>query len=166
LSEPRRLLVVDANVLIDYVGSDISILRLAAEFVGPIHVTGPVLKEVEQLGEADCDRLGIHLVEASTNQLLEAGAGRGRLSFSDRLCLILARDRSWTCVTNDRALRRACTDLSVPVLWGLELMLELVSLRRLTVEAALDVAMAIHRSNPRHITAEILERFERKASQR
>lgn len=160
MSEPRRLLVVDANVLIDYVGSDRSILGLAAEFIGPIHVPRPVLEEVEQLDEADCARLGIRLAEASTAQLLEAGAGRGRLSFSDRLCLVLARDRSWTCVTNDRALRRACADLSVPVLWGLELMLELVSLRGLTAGAALDVAMAIHRSNPRHITAEILERFE------
>jgi len=165
LSEPRRLLVVDANVLIDYVGSDLSILRLAAEFVGPIHVPRPVLEEVEHLDEADCARLGIRLAEASVDQFLEAGAGRGRLSFSDRLCLVLARDRSWTCVTNDRALRRACADISVPVLWGLELMLELVSLRRLTVEAALDVAMAIHRSNPRHITSEILERFGRKVRQ-
>lgn len=165
MSESRRLLVVDANVLIDYASSDLSILGLAGEFVGTIHVPRPLLEEVEQLDEADCARLGIRLAEASVEQLLEAGAGHGRLSFSDRLCLILARDRSWTCVTNDRALRRACTDISVPVLWGLELMLELVSLRHLTIQGALDVATAIHRSNPRHITAEILERFERKVSQ-
>lgn len=165
MSKPRRLLVVDANVLIDYASSDLSILGLAGEFVGTIHVPRPVLEEVEQLGETDCARLGIRLVEASVEQLLEAGAGQGRLSFSDRLCLVLARDRSWICVTNDRALRRACTDLSIPVLWGLELMLELVSLRRLTVKAALDIAVAIHRSNPRHITAEILDRFERKVSE-
>lgn len=165
MSKPRRLLVVDANVLIDYVSSDLSILRLVAELVGPIYVPRPVLEEVEGLDEAGCADLGIRLAEASTAQLLEAGAGRGRLSFSDRLCLVLARDRSWTCVTNDRALRRACADISIPVLWGLELMLELVSLRRLTAEAALDVATAIHRGNPRHITPEILEKFERKVSQ-
>ena len=165
MSELRRLLVVDANVLIDYASSDLSVLRRVCEFVGTIHVPRPVLEEVAQLGEADCARLGIHLVEASVEQLLEAGAGHGRLSFSDRLCLVLARDRNWTCVTNDRALRRACTDISVSVLWGLELMLELVSLQRLTAEAALDIAAAIHRSNPRHITVEILERFERKVSE-
>lgn len=158
-------MVVDANVLIDYVGSNLSILGLVAELVGPIYVPRPILEEVGGLDEAGCARLGIRLAEASTDQLLEAGAGRGRLSFSDRLCLILARDRSWTCVTNDRALRKACGEISIPVLWGLELMLELVSLRRLTAEAALDVAAAIHRSNPRHITPEILERFERKVSQ-
>ncbi|HYX23720.1 MAG TPA: hypothetical protein VFC23_06160, partial [Thermoanaerobaculia bacterium] len=97
-------------------------------------------------------------------QLLEAGKGTGRLSFNDRICLILARDGGWTCVTNDRALRKACDGISVPVLWGLELMLDLIADGHLTPESALQAARTIQAANPRHITAEILARFERKAS--
>lgn len=48
---------------------------------------------------------------------------------------------------------------SVPVLWGLELMIELVAEGLLPREAALEVAWSIQRVNPRHITPEILQRF-------
>lgn len=162
LEEERHLLVVDANVLIDYLSADLSILGLADRYFGKIHVPRAILDEVHQLSEADCDRLGLRLVEASVGQLLEAGRGGGRLSFIDRLCLILARDGGWTCVTNDGALRKACGAASVSVLWGLELMTGLVAQGRLTPEAALKVARAIQVANPRHISGEILERFERK----
>jgi predicted nucleic acid-binding protein len=162
LEKERRLLVVDANVLIDYLSADLNILDLAARHLGTIHIPRAILDEVRQLSEADCDRLGLRLVTASLDQLLEAGRGGGRLSFNDRLCLILARDGGWTCVTNDGALRKACGAASVSVLWGLELMTGLVAQGCLTPEAALRVARAIQAGNPRHITGEILERFERK----
>ena len=155
----RELLLVDADVLIDYALADVSILGLAARHVGSVHVVRSVLEEVTQLAAGDCDRLGVRVVEPSLDQLLEAGAARGRLSFNDRLSLIVARDAAWTCVTNDRALRRACGEHQVPVWWGLELMLALVRVRELEGEVALAVAQAIHASNPRHISAEILERF-------
>ncbi|HEX4961701.1 MAG TPA: hypothetical protein VF173_12735 [Thermoanaerobaculia bacterium] len=158
-----RLLVVDANVLIDYATADATILSLAARFVGTIHVPRTILEEVDQLGETDCYRLGLQIVEASLQQAMEAGQKRGGLTFNDHLCLILARDSGWTCLTNDRALRKACDGISVPVLWGLELMLELIATGHLASEAALQVARAIQVANPRHITIEILDRFERKA---
>ena len=158
-----RLLVVDANVLIDYALADISILSLASRFVGTIHVPRSILEEVIQLAETDCDRLGLRIVEASLDQIQEAVGGSGRLSFNDRICLILARDRGWTCLTNDRALRKACGGMAVPVLWGLELMLELIATGHLAPESALQVARVIQAANPRHITAEILDRFKRKA---
>jgi predicted nucleic acid-binding protein len=163
LEKERRLLVVDANVLIDYLSADLAILGLAARHLGTIHVPRAILDEVRQIGEKDCDRLGLHLVEASLDQLLEAGRrGGGRLSFNDRLCLILARDGGWTCVTNDGALRKACGAASVSVLWGLELMTGLAARGHLAPAAALRTARAIQAGNPRHITEDILERFERK----
>ena len=159
-----RLLVVDANVLIDYVAADETILSLATRFMGTIQVPRLILNEVDQLAETDCDRLGLRVVEASLEQLEEARQGSKGLSFNDRICLILARDSGWTCVTNDRALRKACEKISVSVLWGLELMLDLVAGGHLALESALQVARAIQATNPRHITAEILDRFEQKAS--
>jgi len=163
LGSEGRLLVVDANVLIDYAMADTSILSLASRFVGTIHVPRSILEEVSQLAETDCDRLGLRIVEASLDQIQEAVRGSGRLSFNDRVCLILARDSGWTCLTNDRALRKACDGMAVPVLWGLELMLELIAAGHLVPETALHVARVIQAANPRHITAEILDRFERKA---
>jgi rRNA-processing protein FCF1 len=155
--------VVDANVLIDYAMADTSILSLASRFVGTIHVPRSILEEVDQLDETDCDRLDLRIVDASLDQIQEAVEGSARLSFNDRVCLILARDSGWICVTNDRALRKACDDTAVPVLWGLELMLELIAAGHLTAESALQVARVIQTANPRHITADILDRFERKA---
>jgi rRNA-processing protein FCF1 len=155
--------VVDANILIDYAVADTSILNLASRFVGTIHIPRSILEEVSQLGETDCDRLDLRIVDASLDQIQEAVGGSGRLSFNDRVCLILARDSGWTCLTNDRALRKAGDDIAVPVLWGLELMLELIAIGQLTAESALQVARGIQSANPRHITAEILDRFERKA---
>jgi predicted nucleic acid-binding protein len=156
----RRFLIVDANVLIDYAATDRTILGLANRHLGTICIPRPVLDEVIQLSETDCDRLGLRIVDGSVEQLLEAGRVRGRLSFHDHLCLILAQSEGWICVTNDRALRRACDDVSVPVLWGLELMIELVAGGLLPRDAALEVAWSIQRVNPRHITPEILQRFE------
>jgi hypothetical protein len=49
----------------------------------------------------------------------------------------------------------------VPVWWGLELMLALVRAGELDPDAALAVARAIHESNTRHLTAEVLDRFTR-----
>lgn len=158
----REPLLLDANVLIDYAVTDISVLGLVARRIGRVHVVRSVLEEVRQLGESECDRLGIQIVEPSLEQLLEAGTAEpGRLSFNDRLILIVAHERGWSCVTNDRALRRACGERGVPVRWGLELMLALVRAGDLEADAALAVARAIHESNTRHLTAEVLDRFRR-----
>ena len=120
------LLIVDANVLIDYAKADLSVLALVVEYLGPVHVVRDVLAEVNQLDEEACEHLGVQVVDGTLDQILEAGARRGSLSFADRMCLILARDESWTCVSNDGPLRRACEADGVSVLWGLQLILELV----------------------------------------
>jgi len=158
-SAPRRFLIVDANVLIDYAATDKTILGLVNRSLGTVCIPRPVLDEVTDFSEADCVSLGLRIVDGSVDQLLEAGKMRGRLSFHDRLCLILAQAEGWTCVTNDKALRRSCAEVSVPVLWGLELMIDLVLSGMLPRNAALEIASSIQRLNPRHITPEILQRF-------
>jgi hypothetical protein len=158
----RELLLLDANVVIDYAIADLGVLGLVARHIGRVYVVRSILEEVDQIQEGDCERLGIEIVEPSLEQLVAAGAAqRDRLSFTDRLSLIIAHDSGWTCVTNDRALRKACSQLHVPVKWGLELMLALVRAGEFEADAALAVARAIHEDNTRHLTAEILERFAR-----
>lgn len=160
---PRpKLLILDADVLIDYANSELRVLGLAARHLGPVHIAKPLLAEVEQLSESDCAALGLNLVEPTLEQLLEAGSQRGPLSFADRLCLILARDQGFICVSNDRRLRKECSTEGIRVLWGLELMVELVRLDRLHADKALRIAKAIHESNPRHISPGIIARFEQR----
>jgi predicted nucleic acid-binding protein len=154
-----RLLIMDANVLIDFLDTDASVLALISQHVGSLHVARPVVEEVAQFDESTAESLGITVVDASTEVLLAAASGRGRLSFPDRLCLVLAREKGWSCVSNDGRLRRACTDDGVEVLWGLEVIAMLVEAGALPVQAARDLALDIQRNNPRFITDEIVDRF-------
>lgn len=152
-------LVADANVLIDYARTDPSILALYARHLGPIYVPSVILDEVDQLDASDCDRLGLIVIEEPPEILLDAAERRGPLSFEDRVCLLLARENQWTCITNEKPLHRACQEDGVSSIWGLRLMVDLVKAQQLTQEDAMEAAQAIHAINPRYITTEILARF-------
>jgi rRNA-processing protein FCF1 len=162
VSKASRPFVVDANVLIDYANTDASILTLIARHLAPVHVPTPVLEKVDQVDAAECDHLGLIAYEPSIDVLLEAGAERGRLAFDDRICLIVARDNNWVCITNDRALRAACADRGVHTVWGLAVMLDLVAGGVLAGADARVVARAVHETNPRFVTASVLVAFEKK----
>jgi hypothetical protein len=101
-------------------------------------------------------------VEPTLAQATEAASPNGRLSFQDRTCLVVCRDNGWTCVSNDKALRRSCDAVGVAVRWGLELMLELVQGGHLPAEDADDAAERIHRANPVFLNATILAAFREK----
>jgi predicted nucleic acid-binding protein len=111
----RGLLLVDANVLVDYLAAGVELLGLVARAVGPIHVVSTVLAEVEDFDADGCARVGIRVVEPTLAQAREAAEPAGRLSFADRLCLVVCRERGWVCVSNDKALRRACEAARVDV---------------------------------------------------
>ena len=89
----------------------------------------------------------------------EAAVRRAGLSFHDHLCLLLARDNGWTCVTNDGRLRRECAAEKVPVLWGLETVALLVDAGVLTAKAAEEIGRAIQRANLRFITDQVIKNF-------
>jgi len=156
----KGLLLMDANVVIDLCEADPTVIALVSEHIGRVHIPLPVLlEEVEQVRKEDWTSLGIVAVDPPLKTALVAAARRAGLSFHDRLCLLLARDNGWTCVTNDIRLRRECQSDGVPVLWGLELLAMLVERDVLTATAAAQLGRAIHRTNPRFITAQVLERF-------
>jgi len=156
------LLLMDANVLIDYAKTDRQVLALAVQVLGPVFVATPVLAEVRQLTEEDARTLGLTLVEPETELLLTAAEVRGRLSFQDHVCLLLARERGWTCVTNDKPLQGACSALGVPWMWGLHLLLRLVEAGTLGTEEAIAKVEAIRASNPMHINERVVTGFRDK----
>jgi len=158
VAQPPTLLA-DADVLIDFAGTEPALLHLVAQHLGALKVASQVLDTVDNLSESACRRLGIEVVQADTEALLEAGSGMGRLSFEDRLNLILCRAHGWICVTNDGALRTACDTARVTTKRGLRLLVELVQAGHLTKAHALRAAEAIAASNPQHIHSGVLARF-------
>lgn len=152
---------MDANVLIDFCEADRTVLRLVSEHIGPVHVPLPILREeVDQfLDDDDYDDLGIVPIEPPTETATLATKKRAGLSFHDQLCLLLARDNGWTCVTNDGRLRRECESEEVPVLWGLETIALLVDEQVLPAADAERMGRAIRTANPRFITDKILQAF-------
>ena len=143
-----RLLILDACVLIDFCEADASVLTVFSRNLGAIHVASTVLDEVEQLDDSNAASLGLNVIEPSLAQLVASAVKRGRLSAADHLCLVLARENGWTCVSNDKALRTACKEEGIPVLWGLEVIALTVDACLLSIEGAEKIAWRINESNP------------------
>jgi predicted nucleic acid-binding protein len=145
----RRPLVIDANVLIDYLIVEPKVLALARGLFGKVVVPVPVCEEVELLTDSLCQELGLEQVLPSTAQLLEAAktASRSPLSFTDCLCHLVAQEGGCICVTNDKRLRKVCERDGVPLLRGLELMLELFGAGHLSLSDAESIAWRIHQEN-------------------
>jgi predicted nucleic acid-binding protein len=160
-----RLLVLDACVLIDLFDSDPSIIRTISEHVGPVHVASPVFDEVEQIDAVTAESLGLKVVDPSVELAMTAAAQRGGLTFQDWLCLLLAKERGWTCVTNDKRLRSECGTQEVPVLWGLELVALVVEAGGMSVAEASELGQAIVDANP-HIRVRVLRAFKRRIRSR
>jgi predicted nucleic acid-binding protein len=153
------VLLSDANVLIDYRDSDLAILALVVQHLAPVHVLRDVVDEVDDLSLARCGELGLRVIEVGPETLLQLEELPRRLSRYDRLSLHVCRENDWVCLTNDRLLRRICSEHNVRTRWGLELMLDLVSEGALSASRALAAAERIHANNPHHISREVLRRF-------
>ena len=157
-----KILLMDANVLIDYQKSDSTVLGLVNKHVAEVRILTAIIEEVDGLEIVDCESLGIKVIEPDLHQLGRAASKRGKLSFQDHLCLIVASDAGFVCVTNDKSLRSACREKKVCTLWGLEIMTALVEASAMSATDAIQIAENMHLSNPWHITGTIDDRFTKK----
>ncbi len=157
VAKKRPSLILDANILIDFYRCDPTIIKLICSYVGQIYLATPVLDEINEIDESDCVELGIVLVEPELEQVMLASKRKGPLSFQDNLCLILAKENNWTCVTNDKPLRKRGESEGVPLLWGLELICILVEYEGLPVEHARNIILEIQEMNPKYITEDIIK---------
>lgn len=155
------LLVIDANVLIDFQSAGIELIGLLVRHIGPLQIPREVLGEVEGLDEETVVGLGATVVEASLEDGVEATAEQlGALSYPDAICLVLARKTGLTCITNDKALRARCSAAGVSLIWGLEAIIKIHKAGGMSRERALDYARRIQVDNPLHITEAIMGRFQ------
>jgi len=154
----RQFLILDANTLIDFCKCDKTIIKLICTHVGQIHLATPVLSEIKEINEGECIELGIKLVEPELGQVMLAVDKKGSLSFQDNICLILAKEHGWTCVTNDKPLRRMCKKEGIPLIWGIQLICILVESGGLPVKHARNIIIEIQENNPKYITDIIVQK--------
>ena len=154
--------LIDANVLIDYRQSDLTILKLFSQKVGRVYVARTILREVKGLSQAECEKHEFSIVSPSIEQVAQAGLASVSVSFDDYLCYLIAKGNGYILITNDKPLRRLCEADEVRLIWGLELMLLLHRNGYLSQTEAISVAESIHRSNSAHISKSILHEFKRK----
>ena len=153
------MLLADADVLIDYREADLAVLKEVGRRVARLAVLAETLKEVRGVSRKDCAVLGIEVIEAETPLLLAAGQVESRVSFNDCLCFLVCRERAWTCVTNDGALRRLCRRHDVKVRYGLGLMVDLVVAGAIDRRRATTIARKMQAANPAHINESVLAQF-------
>lgn len=159
-SPPPKPMIMDACVLIDFIKTARAVLELVVKHVGPLYVTSPVVDEVNEIDdENDLIALGLIIIEPEIEDAYTAGGRSGPLSFEDWLCLLTAKRHGFTCVTNDKNLRKLSRQEGVSLLWGLELLAELHKVGGIPATEAETIAQAIQRSNPRHISKKIVSRF-------
>jgi len=154
----RHFLILDANILIDFCQCDRTVFKLICRYVGQIYLATPVFNEINQIDEGDCLEFGIKLVEPKLEHVLLAAGEKGPLSFQDKLCLILAKENGWACVTNDKPLRKRCKSEGVTIIWGVELICLLVESGGLPAEDAKDIILKMQEINPKYITNSIVNR--------
>ena len=158
-ANPNRFMIMDACVLIDYMNGE----PLISSHIGPNYVTTPILEEVDSIDSIEeLEQLGLLPIEPEIEDVFTAEEMDGQTSFQDNICFLTARRQCFTCVSNDTNLRRKCMDADVPILWGLELILDLTKAGGILKKEASRIARDIQKSNPRHIAARILSDFEAK----
>ena len=160
-NETPTVLLADADVLIDYCESDLEVLKDVGRRIGRLAVLSEVLDEVRNLTRRKCANLEIEVIDVEMPMLNAAAEMKTGISFNDRLCFLVCLERRWTCVTNDRALRRLCRRRDVKVRYGLGLMVDLVKLGAIDRRRANTIARRMHKANPAHINERVLERFSR-----
>lgn len=70
--------------------------------------------------------------------------------------MLMAKKHRWTCVTNDKPLRRRYEREGVPLFWGIELICILVESGGLPVGQAKGIILEIHNLNPKYVTGYIV----------
>jgi hypothetical protein len=149
----RDAAICDANVLIDYVDADEDVIRELVKYWGTVYVPTRILYEVKKLPIGRAEGLGLTVIE--TPLILPSAPG---LSGPDRACLHFVISEGWTCIANDTLLRRECRRQGGRVVWGLEMLLKLVSAGQITKARAKGIAERIGVFNP-EITGKLIAEF-------
>ncbi|MBN1696750.1 MAG: hypothetical protein JW881_04490 [Spirochaetales bacterium] len=160
-SDPERKAVIcDANVLIDFTTVDLDILAKAASFYSKVYVPDCIIHEVNNLSSEKAEKLGIIIIPTPYREVVKLP----NLSFEDAVCLFYVKKENYVCITNDKVLRRECIAAGGEVVWGMEMLLNMVQKKIISTKKATSVAKKISEINPT-ITKTVLDDFLHKLEQ-
>ena len=112
-------LLLDANVLIDLLDSDFSVLSDVKKHVAEIFVLRDIFtNELPDLSEPDCHEVGLVIINPKKHVSKASETKLGQLTPEDRLNLFTSIDSGFSLVTNDVKLRKACEKRQVKVIGG------------------------------------------------
>ena len=80
-SDEAKFLIVDANILIDYLDCDEKLFALINKHIGQVFLASLLLEEVKTLDLCKCHKLGINIVEPTIEQLSWAADQEFSISF-------------------------------------------------------------------------------------
>jgi hypothetical protein len=155
-------LVLDACVLIDYLDEDAELLRMITEHLHEVIVPRPVLTQVTNLTEKGAIALGLQVFVPTEIQFQEASIRRGRLSFEDHLCLVIARDVGAPCATSDVHLIKACRAANLEHREAWAPLLDLVKLGEIGEDRCHDAVRSMRDRNGAYITTAVFQVFEKR----
>ena len=162
MAEKPEQLLLDANVLIDLQNSDFSVLKEVKKYVAEIYVLRDIFEaELPNLTEPDCYNVGLVVIKPEERVINESEINIGRLTIEDRLNLFTAIYSGLSLVTNDVELREVCVERNVKVIWGLQLLINLVEKSDYSINNAISIGTQIGESNV-YITKKIIEKFIKK----
>jgi hypothetical protein len=121
--DSNTILLADANIIIDFIKADEDALRIICQSFEILVPRIIIQDEIKQLSIEDAQKIGLKIADAELSQMIEANSGSLRVSFYDKICMILTRDNSWLCISNDKKLHSECDVHNVKIIWGLELLL-------------------------------------------
>jgi hypothetical protein len=152
------VLITDSCVLIDYARSSIETLTRLCETTKVYVPRILLVEEVQDLTIAEAERIGLGIVDPPTELVQKAAGLPGPLSFYDWLCVLMASENRWTCVSNDKKLRTECRGRGVKTQWSLEPLVLLVTHGTLARDKAITTARAIAEMNS-YLSESIVDRF-------
>ena len=148
---PTRLLLADANILIDLAqAGGLGLIGDLIRFgLAEIFVPRVIYDEVStEVSETQVVELGITILPVSVDLSRRVLEYPDRaLSRPDRTLLLLAMEAGYGVWSNDRRLRSNCVDKGVAVYWEFQLLGELVKTGRLAKRVLVELARKVETIN-------------------
>ena len=114
----NKIVICDANVIIDFLECDISLLADLRVLFDEVCIPYMVIFEITEISEQELIDLGVNLFETPVQVSPVHG-----LTPEDWSCVLAVQATKGLCITNDKKLRSVLQEMEFDVLWGLETLL-------------------------------------------
>ncbi|MBQ9371890.1 MAG: PIN domain-containing protein [Thermoguttaceae bacterium] len=170
------ILLLDACVVSNMIrlyDSKIDVVSLVTQHVGAVYVPNVILQEVRKAFNIDDPRdYSLNVLETPSRIRFDAARlhnEREKISENDYCCFLLAKERDYVCVTNDKDLQNTCIRHGVKSKWELELLLSLYECGAIDYDYAVTYLLELKKISSRispKVERDYMERLERLKSEK